>query len=989
MLPEGPTDPPFEPGAPVTLEGVRIGKYLVGAPLGSGGMGQVFHAVDTTLGRPVALKLVHQAGSESLMRLMLEAQALARLEHPHICRIHEVGQEGDRPFIAMQFVDGETLQQASHRLTLREKVMLIRTVAEAIHSAHRLGLVHRDLKPANIMVTRDSEGTLQPVVLDFGLVRDLAAPGLTLTGMPMGTPSFMSPEQAEGESARVDRRSDVFSLGATLYAILLGHPPFEGQGPMETLRNLADAEPSAPRSLDPKFPLDLDTILLTCLAKDPARRYDTARALAEDLGRFLDGDPIAARRPSRLAALVRSVRKNPWMSASVAISLLSVLVLAGLLLRHRVNLEQTSKVAAHMGAIARDVETRMRLTYLLPPHALAEDKAQVRARMEEVRSLMRQLPTSSTGPAHHALGRGHMALGEWGLARTELERAWSLGTRSPEAALSLGLAQAELYQRKRRVVSQLKDPGEKEAELRRLDADLRDPALQHLQLGKSAGASQALVEAILRSLKGDTASALIQAELALRETPAAYEANLLAGALHQQTYLDHVAAQDWGAADADEVRIRSAFERAAAVGRSDPRALEGLACMLIFSHNDRGVYRDQDADHLLEEVDAITRRLLAIDPENARGHCCRAYVLWRRSTTPEANRQAIEEARLATRYDPEDDYGWVLLAATLSRAVDYQWRAGQDPEAALQESTAASETLLRLVPRLSHHGLIALEKLTMAKLRRYQYQVEKGRLSPGVESQARAAIDAALQADPHYQYFEQIAGWFHLHAAWKAITDGQDPNPEFEAILALSKRADPHGVFLGKRLDLRMWALLSRADWRLRTAQDAKEDLASLAKTLEAGKKVWIPAKYEVLSTKVALLQAQGALAQKMNPAPFIRRAQECQLRLMRFGAERGARNWVAQAPALAVEVKLGQWACGLSRSADALPLGSAPAKAGEAHASSVPDLDFERPGSHALLEVALDLRRLGHHPSNERMEAIRHRQESLIQRDGLLASRW
>ncbi|WLT33056.1 serine/threonine-protein kinase [Geothrix sp. PMB-07] len=989
------------------MEGRRIGKYLVQASLGEGGMGRVYQALDATLGRVVALKLVQHGSHDAMVRLLLEAQALARVEHPHICRIYEVGEHEGLPFIAMQRVEGETLQEASARLGQREKIGLIRTVAEAIHAAHRLGLVHRDLKPANIMVTRDADGALQPVVLDFGLVRDVEGPDLTLTGMPMGTPAYMSPEQAEGESARVDRRSDVFSLGATLYELLLGRPPFEGQNPMDTLRRLSDGEAVAPRSLDPALPRDLDTILLTCLERNPARRYDTAKALAEDLGRFLEGEPIAAKRGTWLAKWVRRARRHPLLTASLGAVLLLLLTLAGLIARNRMALERTSRVAAQMGAVSREVETRMRLAYLLPAHSLAPDKAQVRARMAEVQALTAQLPEASTGPAYHALGRGHMALGEWGAARQNLERAWALGHRTAESALSLGLVQAELYQRRLRVVAQLKDPATRTLEREKLHRELRDPAFAHLQAGKGASPAPAHIEALILWLQGNAEGALRQAELALRQSPAAYEASLLAGAIHQQRYVEAIEAKDWPASEAEEAAIQASYEAAAAVGRCDPRALEGLACRLIFSHNDRGVYRDQEVDHLLEDTAAITRRLLELDAESARGHCCQAYVLWRRAQGPTDNRQAIEEARLATRFDPDDDYGWVLLAATLSRAVDHQWQAGQDPEAAIQESVAASEALLRLVPRGSHHGLIALEKLTKAKLRRYQYRLEAGRPDPRDEAEAQRATEEALHLEPQYQFFEQMAAWFHLHRAWQAMGEGRDPEADLEAILALSRRTEAASTFAARRLDLRVWALLARAEHRLRRREDPREPLSDLERSLQEGERLGGGAKLQVYAAKVALLQAQWDHAQGHSPVASLDRAAALARGLARAASGKGVAAWRAQAPLLQAEVALRRVECQLGHAQTAAaPLWPsqgwlsqtarpvAPSRSLQqalATAASVwtpgPDLDFERPGTRASLLASLHLLQATLARDAARWDQATQELDRLARRDTLLAT--
>ncbi len=955
------------------MEGRRIGKYLVQASLGEGGMGQVLLARDSTLGRTVALKLVRRGGDEAFVRLLLEAQALARLDHPNICRVYEVGDHDGQPFIAMQHLEGETLAIAALRLSLTEKVMLMRAVAEALHAVHRLGLVHRDLKPANIMVSRSEEGGLRPVVLDFGLVRDEAAPGLTRTGMPLGTPAYMSPEQADGESARVDRRSDIFSLGATLHAILIGRPPFDASSPAGILRQLRESEVAAPRGLDPGLPRDLETILLKCLERKPERRYDTAKELADELGRFLGGEPIAAKRPSRLARWVSRARRQPWVVGSLGFAAILLGLLVIQVVRNRFALERASQVAVQMGAVSRSAESRMRVAYLLPPHDLGPDKEAIRGEMANIQTLMDSLPSKATGPAHLALGRGHMALGEWTRAKESLERAWALGTRTPEASLALGLAQAELYQRRMRVVAQLKQPEIRERELREARAGLQVPALQNLENGRLASPAPAYTDALRAWLGGDATRALNLAEIAVRENPSAYEANLLAGAIHQQRYIEAVAAKDWPSSESEERAIRASYTAAALVGRSDPRALEGLACQLIFSHNDRGVYRDQTVDDLLDQTDRITQELLRVDSESARGHCCRAYVLWRRAHGPEDNRLAIQEARLATRYDPDDDYGWVLLAATLSRAVDYQWEAGQDPEVAIEESVAASESLLKLVPPVSHHGLIALEKLTKAKLRRYQFHVERGQATDAEEDATREAVESAMRVEPQYQFFEQMAAWFHLHAAWRAEVEGRDPEPEIKAILTLSQRTEGAAMFAARRLELRTWGLLALAEHRIRHRASAAKVLLDLDQALSDGRSHWRPSGIHGYAIKAALLRVQDARADGRSDTAALARGESHLRALASLRRTSADEAWIAQVPALKVELALRrvELSVPFTRSAAlAWPTEGWLERDGTFPSSlralarrfpsegqpSGPELVFERPGTRAALWASLRL---------------------------------
>jgi WD40 repeat protein/tetratricopeptide (TPR) repeat protein/tRNA A-37 threonylcarbamoyl transferase component Bud32 len=284
-------------------------------------MGVVYKARQVALGRLVALKMIRAgdlAEQQELARFRAEAAALARVQHPHIVQIHEIGERDGQPYFALEYVAGGNLARklAGAPQTARWATELLVTLARAVDAAHRQHVVHRDLKPANVLLTAD--GT--PKITDFGLAKRLdACDDRTRTGQILGTPSYMAPEQAAGRTHDIGPRTDVYAMGAILYEVVTGRPPFRAANVLDTVEQVRHSEPVPPSRLHPKLPRDLETICLKCLHKDPRQRYDSARALADDLERFLRGEPIQARPVGRLERLLRWCRRYPARAAAAAL----------------------------------------------------------------------------------------------------------------------------------------------------------------------------------------------------------------------------------------------------------------------------------------------------------------------------------------------------------------------------------------------------------------------------------------------------------------------------------------------------------------------------------------------------------------------------------------------------------------------------------------------------------------------------------------------
>jgi WD40 repeat protein/serine/threonine protein kinase len=429
-------DPATSPApGPVTSESLSslLGYEIIDV-LGRGGMGIVYKARQTKLRRLVALKMItasEQPNPRQLARFRTEAEAVARLQHPNIIQIHDVGEVEGHPFYSMEYMEGGSLGKRFRggARSPRQAAQIVQILAEAMHYAHQNQIIHRDLKPGNILLTRaphsrssddshasstqsNASGSVSATsptgdildvnfwtlkISDFGLAKQLGEDsGQTRTGDLLGTPSYMAPEQIPGGGRNTGPPTDIYALGAVLYWALTGRPPFRADSPLETLDQVRSQEPTPPSQLQQRIPIDLETICLKCLQKDPSKRYATAQALAEDLGRFQAGEPIKARPVGPLARTWSWCRRNPRLATWIALAWAFLIGGSAASLYFGV---QAWRQARQAQEIARREERRSYCLQMMQAHEDYEKQQikSVRARLEALESKRRQAPSEARG----------------------------------------------------------------------------------------------------------------------------------------------------------------------------------------------------------------------------------------------------------------------------------------------------------------------------------------------------------------------------------------------------------------------------------------------------------------------------------------------------------------------------------------------------------------------------------------------------------------
>ena len=600
----------MHPTMPVSPANYRLTNLL-----GQGGVGKVYRAVDLRLDRPVAIKFLRENDPERGQRLAREALALARIEHENLCKVFEVGESAEGPYIAMQLIRGDSLEKAAATMTLQARLLALKQVAEVLEECHGADIIHRDLKPGNIMVEPKGDGRWKPYLMDFGLARLGAGSDLTLTGEVLGTPGYMAPEQVLGRLDELGRHTDVYGLGAILYFLVCDQPPYVAQTPAATFTAVLRGEPVRPQKLRPDLPRDLETITLKCLAREKIHRYQSAGDVAEDLGRFLNGMPLKAQPDGSLIRWWRMIRKYKLPIGLVTAAILAVL---GTMFWGMWRASSREQLAREMTGTIKELEAQARYAYLSPRHDIESDMRRLKLMMQSIEARMASAGAPAHGPGHYALGWGHLILENPESALDHLDNAWEGGYRPPEVAFALAMAHIAVY-RQDLAEAQLMAKGKQQAEFMRFaEENHRDPALALVATHRDSDLfASAFPRALVAFCEKRFEEGIQILEPAKDQLPWHFEIHLLEAECHAQLGLKFHQVGSTNEAHQAFDRSLQAFHRATHIGRSHPRVFKALARATITLMGTR-VYDAEGLNPWVEqgmESIEIARNIVPRDPE--------------------------------------------------------------------------------------------------------------------------------------------------------------------------------------------------------------------------------------------------------------------------------------------------------------------------------------------------------------------------------------
>jgi len=748
-------------------------RYNVIGKIGEGGMGKVYKAFDPHLKRYVALKFVKEDSDEVIKRFVQEAQAQGQITHENICRIYEVGEYNNTPYIAMQYIDGPSLLEIGNRINLEQKVLIMKTVAGAIHEAHRKGIIHRDIKPSNIMLEQSPEGEWVPYVMDFGLAREIEAPSMTMSGMVVGTPNYMSPEQARGDRGNINRRSDIYCLGSTMYELFSGERAFTGDSPLKVLLMVVNDDPKLIRKINPEIPVDLETIVLKCLEKEPHRRYDSSKAVAKDLQFYLNGEPVLARPSTITYKIIKKAKKHKIAVTLGSIAFIILIILISMWLHTRWKMGKIADIAQKFGQNIVNIESSMRISHTIPLHDIRPEEKRVRSQIEEIRKQTKQVGDLGIGPGNYALGKGYIVLSEYDNALKYLKKSWNSGYKTRSVAYAMGLTLTKLFQKESKKIEKISEKSLKIFQKRKIEEKYLKPAIEFLKKSRGLiGESPEYLEALIAYIDKKYKRAIEKARSAFNSIPWLYEAKFLEGYSYQTMGVYKRDKGDINGALYDFKRAEEAFKEAIRIGESDPQSYNNL-CDLWTNVIDMLFYeKGEDIIPYTKRALSTAKKSIIADRKLADTYelmsniygALGKYKMDEGQDPRDDFSKSIRYAQKASKIDPNNGLPLLYKGNSYLNIGYYELVQGKNPLSFLKKAMESYEKAVQINPDNADY----YSSLGVAYAYTVQYEMSKGMDSMNSINKAKESFQKAIELYPNFYYaYSNLGGIYHFQSMYE------------------------------------------------------------------------------------------------------------------------------------------------------------------------------------------------------------------------------
>jgi|GEM_PF-3057678 len=763
----------------------KIGRYEIISKVGKGGLSIVYQAFDPILKRNVALKVLKIMDPLLIERFFKEARFQASIEHENICRIYDFGEIDGTPYITMQFINGLPLQEAVKNMSLERKLIIIKKVADALHEAHKNGLIHRDLKPSNIMVETKDDGEDKPYIIDFGLVKNIKESDSTLPGVIVGTLGYMAPEQIEGKTDEIDRRTDIYGIGALLFAIITGEPPFKGET-FESLKEAIEKAPVPLRKLNKNVPKDVEAIVMKCLEKDYRRRYQTAGELSEDIGRFLNGEPIKAKSSGLFLTFLKRAKKNKiiWAVSSIAFIIIIFLITLLFYVQYKGRIQRNYSIEFEQQI--KYLEDTLWYTYSMPLHDIRGEIEAIKERLNYIERRVKQLGNKACGPGFYALGRGYFALHDYERAKYYLELAWNeYNYRVPIVSYFLSLSLIMLYDERDKKADKIADVEIRTKIKNEIKKEYLERAMKFADAGREAQIETwEYIDALKTFYDGRYLETLEKINSLKKKFPWFYQAIKLEAEVYRR----------WGIESMQQGEKEKAlfnFDLSAKVlsdlsisSESDPEVYKALSGLELDFMELQIYHSSESVEEAFRKAAFYAEKALTAKPQDKEAINLLSYAYWRggsyllyKGEDPrEWLQKSTEYAKEAINLDPEDSFSYHNVATSSLELGAYLSSIGESPLKYFEDSIIFSKKALEFNPAdVQSYNNIGLACWNMGR-----WGLETGHdpqpyLKKGIE-----ILEQGIKINPSFSSLYHTLGNIYLEKAIHARIQGLNALPSIK-----------------------------------------------------------------------------------------------------------------------------------------------------------------------------------------------------------------